>query len=56
MTFWNSAPSVMTLLVEQLESAASQAQWPHLRNVVLVGEVISRSLPARIRQWRPGCR
>lgn len=46
----------MTLLVEQLESAASQAQWPHLRNVVLVGEVISRSLPARIRQWRPGCR
>ncbi len=56
VTFWNSAPSVMTLLVEQLESAASQAQWPHLRNVVLVGEVISRSLPARIRQWRPGCR
>ncbi|MDI3196694.1 amino acid adenylation domain-containing protein [Serratia ureilytica] len=56
VTFWNSAPSVMALLVEQLESAASQAQWPHLRNVVLVGEVISRSLPARIRQWRPGCR
>lgn len=56
VTFWNSAPSVMTLLVEQLESDASQAQWPHLRNVVLVGEVISRSLPARIRQWRPGCR
>ena len=56
VTFWNSAPSVMTLLVEQLESTASQAQWPHLRNVVLVGEVISRSLPARIRQWRPGCR
>ncbi|MGP3080136.1 amino acid adenylation domain-containing protein [Serratia marcescens] len=56
VTFWNSAPSVMTLLVEQLESAASQAQWPQLRNVVLVGEVISRQLPARIRQWRPGCR
>ena len=43
VTFWNSAPSVMTLLVELLESAASQAQWPQLRNVVLVGEVISRN-------------
>ncbi|CAI0695474.1 Tyrocidine synthase III [Serratia plymuthica] len=56
VTFWNSAPSVMTLLVEELEAGAAEACWPALRNVVLVGEVISRQLPARIRQWRPGCR
>ncbi|MEE4410184.1 MULTISPECIES: non-ribosomal peptide synthetase [unclassified Serratia (in: enterobacteria)] len=56
VTFWNSAPSVMTLLVEQREAGGAGACWPALRNVVLVGEVISRRLPARIRQWRPGCR
>jgi len=57
VTFWNSAPSVMTLLVEYLESGVQPgASWPALRNVVLVGEVISRQLPARIRQWQPHCR
>ncbi|CAI0737355.1 amino acid adenylation domain-containing protein [Serratia entomophila] len=56
VTFWNSAPSVMTLLVEHLESDGETAHWPALRNAVLVGEVIARPLPARIRQRRPGCR
>lgn len=57
VTFWNSAPSVMTLLVEYLESGPlSGAGWPMLRTVVLVGEVISKQLPARIRQWHQGCR
>ncbi|WDG51053.1 non-ribosomal peptide synthetase [Pseudomonas chlororaphis] len=57
VTFWNSAPSVMTLLVEYLESVqADENGWPMLRTAVLVGEVIAKPLPARIRQWNRGCR
>lgn len=57
VTFWNSAPSVMTLLVEYLESEqAGEKGWPMLRTAVLVGEVISKQLPARIRQWSSDCR
>lgn len=57
VTFWNSAPSVITLLVEYLESRETAGEgWPMLRTVVLVGEVIAKQLPARIRQWRKGCR
>lgn len=57
VTFWNSAPSVMTLLVEYLESVqADENGWPMLRTAVLVGEVIAKPLPARIRRWSRGCR
>ncbi|WP_045883228.1 non-ribosomal peptide synthetase [Pseudomonas chlororaphis] len=57
VTFWNSAPSVMTLLVEYLESfQAVENIWPTLRIAVLVGEVIAKPLPGRIRQWNRDCR
>ncbi|CAO97963.1 non-ribosomal peptide synthetase [Erwinia tasmaniensis] len=57
VTFWNSAPSVMTLLVEYLESVQATGEgWPTLRTAILVGEIIPKQLPPRIRQWSHGCR
>jgi len=56
VTFWNSAPAVLELLVDYVESAGLQDNTPALRSVVLVGDVIPTSLPVRCRRWAPHCR
>lgn len=57
VTFWNSAPSVMALLMEHLESGnVGEECLPTLRTAVLVGEVIAKQLPARIRLRSRECR
>lgn len=52
VSFWNSAPSVMSLLVEYLESTNIADTLP-IDKVVLVGEIIPKALPQRIRHFSP---
>lgn len=54
VTFWNSAPSVMSLLVEYIETLATPPAVK-VRHVVLVGEVIAKTLAPRLYRWIPDC-
>ncbi|HHR5860543.1 TPA: amino acid adenylation domain-containing protein [Providencia alcalifaciens] len=54
VNFINAAPSVIALLVEGFEIANVYKKSP-LEKVILVGEVIPKSLPKRIRQFSPEC-
>ncbi|GAB1440190.1 hypothetical protein MASR2M36_29720 [Providencia sp.] len=54
VNFCNAAPSVIALLMEYLEACEAPQTLP-LEKVILVGEVIAKSLPARIRHFSPQC-
>ena len=55
VNFCNAAPSVVSLLMEYLETSDTPQQLP-LEKVILVGEIIAKSLPARIRRFSPQCK
>lgn len=54
VNFCNAAPSVIALLIEYLETSDKPHQLS-LEKVILVGEIIAKSLPARIRHFSPQC-
>ena len=54
MNFCNAAPSVIALLMEYLETSDTPQQLK-LEKVILVGEIIPKSLPARIRRFSSQC-
>ncbi|MDX2679231.1 non-ribosomal peptide synthetase [Streptomyces sp. NY05-11A] len=54
VTVWNSVPALMQLFVEAAETAG--VQLPELRTVLLSGDWIPVSLPARIRAIAPHAR
>ena len=54
VTFWNSVPAFMEMLVETLERDPSQPRPTALRKVVLSGDWVPVTLPNRIRALAPG--
>jgi epothilone synthetase B len=57
VTVWNSVPAYMEMLVEHLESRVPEAKSPlPLRLVILSGDFIPVTLPARLRALVPGVR
>ena len=50
VTIWNSAPALMQLL---LDSVSGDERIPELRVVLLSGDWIPPSMPARVRQLAP---
>ncbi|MBW7981947.1 non-ribosomal peptide synthetase [Enterobacillus tribolii] len=55
VSFWSSSPTAMTQLTEHIESQPVQPACA-LSKVMLAGEAVAAGLPARIRDWAPGCR
>jgi amino acid adenylation domain-containing protein len=53
VTVWHSAPALLEMLVQHLESQSSQ-ELPALRLVLLGGDWIPLSLPDRLRRFAPG--
>jgi len=54
VNFCNAAPSVIALLMEYLETSDTPQQLK-LEKIILVGEIIPKSLPARIRRFSSQC-
>ena len=55
VTFWNSVPSSMAMLVRYLEEIEPSYRQEDLRVVFLSGDWIPVALPAKIRQFFPRC-
>lgn len=54
ITFWNSVPSVMNLLLEGLMNSDKKfIQYECMRNILLSGDWIPVSLPEKIRKYFP---
>ena len=53
ITFWDSVPSTMNHLVNELELSGESCEYPHLRLAFMSGDWIPVSLPARITSYFP---
>ncbi|WP_075603196.1 non-ribosomal peptide synthetase [Saccharicrinis aurantiacus] len=54
ITFWNSVPSVVNLLVQHLiDSEKRFVQYESMRNILLSGDWIPTSLPSKLRNYFP---
>jgi amino acid adenylation domain-containing protein len=56
ITFWNSVPSTLGLLVKYLEDSAPDYRQKELRTVFLSGDWIPVSLPSRVLRFFPNAR
>lgn len=56
VTFWNSVPALLEMLVTYLELAGAAAKIGSLRRVILAGDWIPMTLPDRLRAQHPEVR
>jgi amino acid adenylation domain-containing protein len=54
VTFWNSAPQLLEMLLLHLESTGDAAAIASLRTVILAGDWMPLTLPDRLRALNPG--
>lgn len=56
VTVLHAVPSLMRQWLDAVLASGSQAQYPHLRLLLVGGEAVPAGLLKRIRQWRPSVR
>jgi amino acid adenylation domain-containing protein len=56
VTVLHAVPSLMRQWLDAVVAAGSQAQYPHLRLLLVGGEAVPAGLLQRIKEWRPSVR
>jgi amino acid adenylation domain-containing protein len=56
VTVMHAVPSLMRQWLDAVVASGSDAQYPHLRLLLVGGEAVPAGLLKRIRQWRPSVR